>query len=44
MVVSRFVQVGLSTLGSEAELFFEFLAGDASLQDAVELLCVDVER
>lgn len=44
VVVSRFMQVGLSTLGSEAELLFEFLTGDASLQNAVELLRVNVER
>jgi hypothetical protein len=43
MVMSRFVQVGLTCFGGEAELLFEFLAGEAAFEDAVELFGVDVE-
>lgn len=37
------MQVRLAALGGETELFLEFLTSYASLEDAMELFCVDVE-
>ncbi|KAG7147629.1 hypothetical protein HYQ46_003509 [Verticillium longisporum] len=43
MVVSRLVEVRLASFRRQPELLFELLSRDASLENAVELLCVDVE-
>ena len=44
MVVSRFMQVRLAAFGSESQLFLEFLPRNTSLQDAVELFRIYIER
>ena len=43
MIVSRLVKIWLSSLRRQAQGIFELLAGKASLQDAMELLSVDVQ-
>ncbi len=44
MVVSRLVQVWLSTLRRKPELLFKFLSCNPSFQNAMKLLCVDIQR
>jgi hypothetical protein len=44
VVVARFVKVWFSSFRGETKLFFEFLAGDSSLEDPMELFGVDIER
>jgi hypothetical protein len=43
MIVSRLVEVRLTGLAGQAELFLELLACHTAFEDAMELLCIDVK-
>lgn len=44
VVVTRLVQIRLPAFGRKTQLFLELLSRDASFEDAVKLLSVDIQR